>query len=77
MLRPGAPAGLNPLVLPDTPANRQFLLDWLILLAGGAALDEIERIRDAIDANYAAPADFRRLRHLVELFRGDRRPGGG
>ncbi|MBB3474182.1 VirB4 family type IV secretion/conjugal transfer ATPase [Sphingomonas sp. BK345] len=77
VLRPGAPAGLNPLVLPDTPANRQFLLDWLILLAGGAALDEIERIRDAIDANYAAPADFRRLRHLVELFRGDRRPQAG
>src|SRR5436190_6604052 len=34
-LRPGEPSGLNPLQLPDTPANRQFLSEWLTLLAGG------------------------------------------
>ncbi|MEH3098728.1 VirB4 family type IV secretion/conjugal transfer ATPase [Sphingomonas adhaesiva] len=74
VLRPGQPSGLNPLLLPDTPENRQFLIDWLGLLAGGADLEDVGRIKDAIDASYAAPADFRRLRHLVELFRGDRRP---
>src|SRR6185437_10670371 len=32
VLRPGEPSGLNPLSLPDTPANRRFLLDWLTRL---------------------------------------------
>ena len=41
LLRPGTPSGLNPLQLDDNPANRQFLIDWLALLAGGADIDEI------------------------------------
>lgn len=77
VLRPGEPSGLNPLLLPDNPANRQFLIDWLTLLAGGVDGEEANRIKQAVDANYAAPVDFRRLRHLVELFRGDRRPQAG
>jgi type IV secretion system protein VirB4 len=77
VLRPGQASGLNPLLLPDEPANRQFLIDWLALLAGGADLEEVARIRDAVDASFAAPDEFRRLRHLVELFRGDRRPQAG
>jgi type IV secretion system protein VirB4 len=77
VLRPGLASGLNPLALDDTPANRQFLRDWLALLAGGVDLEEAGRIKAAVDANYNAPADFRRLRHLAELFRGDRRPQAG
>lgn len=77
VLRPGQPSGLNPLMLEDEPANRQFLIDWISLLAGGADLEEVARIRDAVDASFRASADFRRLRHLVELFRGDRRPKSG
>ena len=77
VLRPGQPSGLNPLALPDDAANRQFLIDWLSLLAGGVDLEEAARIKDAVDASSQAPADFRRLRHLVELFRGDRRPQAG
>lgn len=77
VLRPGEPSGLNPLRLADTPVNRQFLIDWLALLAGGADAEEIARIKDAVDANFGAPADFRRLRHVVELFRGDRRHQAG
>ncbi|MEQ7874291.1 VirB4 family type IV secretion/conjugal transfer ATPase [Sphingomonas sp. ASV193] len=69
-LVPGEPSGLNPLRLPDTPANRQFLADWLTLLAGSAGASELDQIHDAIDANYAAPARHRRLRHLAELLRG-------
>ena len=34
-LRPGEPSGLNPLQLEETAASRQFLIDWLWLLAGG------------------------------------------
>ncbi|MEE4213256.1 MAG: VirB4 family type IV secretion/conjugal transfer ATPase, partial [Parvularcula sp.] len=73
-LRPGAPSGLNPLQLDDTPGNRQFLLDWIVLLAGGADGSELDQIRDAIDTSFAQPIDRRRLRYLVELFRGGARP---
>jgi type IV secretion system protein VirB4 len=73
-LRPDAPSGLNPLQLDDTPANRQFLIEWLTLLAGGATSAELDQIRDAIDTSYAQPAARRRLRYLVELFRGGARP---
>ncbi|HEX8063803.1 MAG TPA: VirB4 family type IV secretion/conjugal transfer ATPase [Allosphingosinicella sp.] len=74
LLRPGTPSGLNPLQLPDNPVNRQFLIDWVALLAGGADIDEVARIKDAVDANYEQPEDHRRLRHLAELFRGGHRP---
>ncbi len=45
VLRPGVPSGLNPLQLPDTPANRRFVIDWLGVLAGGADGDELARIK--------------------------------
>lgn len=73
VLRPGVAAGLNPLRLPDTPANRQFLIDWLIQLAGGADVEELARIKDAVDANFQQPVEHRRLRYLAELFRGSHR----
>jgi len=76
-LRPGAQSGLNPLQLEDTAANRQFLMEWLIMLAGGADEAEIESIRDAIDANFNQIRPHRRLRHLVELFHGHARPRSG
>ncbi|GGD53821.1 VirB4 family type IV secretion/conjugal transfer ATPase [Erythrobacter arachoides] len=68
------PSGLNPLQLADTPGNRQFLIDWLALLAGGADEAELGQIRDAVDTSFAQPPERRRLRHLVELFRGAARP---
>jgi type IV secretion system protein VirB4 len=77
VLRPGTPSGLNPLQLPDSPANRQFIIDWLSVLAGGADGEELARIRDAVDANFEQPVEHRRLRYIVELFRGGHRPHGG
>jgi type IV secretion system protein VirB4 len=77
VLRPGTPSGLNPLRLEDSAANRQFLIDWLALLAGGGDVDELAQIKDAVDANYAQPPHHRRLRHIVELFRGGHRPHAG
>jgi type IV secretion system protein VirB4 len=74
LLRPGMPSGLNPLQLPDEPVNRQFLIDWLALLAGGADIEDVARIKDAVDANYQQPIEHRRLRHIAELFRGAHRP---
>ncbi len=74
VLRPSEASGLNPLQLEDTPANRGFLVDWLSQLSGGADVNDLARIRDAISANFDQPVKHRRLRHLVELFRGDQRP---
>ena len=64
LLRPGTPSGLNPLQLDDNPVNRQFLIDWLALLAGGADIDEIgadqgrgrRQFRPAGRASPAAPS---------------------
>jgi type IV secretion system protein VirB4 len=74
VLRPGTASGLNPLLLPDTSANRQFLIDWLVLLAGGANIEEAEQIREAVDFNFAQKKSHRQLKHLVGLFRGGHRP---
>jgi type IV secretion system protein VirB4 len=80
VLRPGAPSGLNPLRLADEPANRRFLADWIakLMAAGGRGpnldVDDIAAIADAVDANFAQPPAYRRLRHFAELFRGQRRP---
>jgi type IV secretion system protein VirB4 len=76
-LRPGKSSGLNPLQLDDTPANKQFLLEWLVMLAGGCSVAEIEIVADAVDANFTQPIALRRLRHLTELFRGYSRPEPG
>jgi len=73
-LRPGVACGLNPLQLLDTPENRQFLIEWLSLLACKPDSSEIDQIRDAIDTNFYQPRERRRLRFLVELFRGGSRP---
>jgi type IV secretion system protein VirB4 len=77
LLRPGVPSGLNPLQLANAAVNRQFLIDWIALLAGGADIDEVARIKDAVDANFEQPPEHRRLRHLAELFRGAHRPSAG
>lgn len=73
-LRPEAPSGLNPLQLENTASNRQFLGEWLALLAGGVSAGELDQIHDAIDTSLAQPRARRRLRYLVELFRGGDRP---
>jgi type IV secretion system protein VirB4 len=81
VLRPGSPTGMNPLLLEDTPANRQFLADWTakLITAHGPALDaaDLQAIAEAVDANFAQPESYRRLRHFAELFRGGRRPSSG
>jgi len=76
VLRPGTPSGLNPLQLTDTPANRQFVIDWIAVLAGGADGEDLLQIKDAVDANFEQPREHQRLRYLVELFRGGHRPHG-
>jgi type IV secretion system protein VirB4 len=78
VLRPGEPSGLNPLALPDTPANRRFVLDWLTTLLSpkGALLapQDVARLEDAVDANFNAPTHLRRLSSFAALLRGGERP---
>ena len=40
----------------------------------GKSDDPLALIKDAVDANFAQPFEHRRLRYLVELFRGGTRP---
>ncbi len=75
-LSPGVASGLNPLQLQDTPANRSFLVEWISVLAGDVDVADLARIRDAVAASFEQPVEHRRLRHLVELFRGGARPHG-
>jgi type IV secretion system protein VirB4 len=78
VLRPGEPTGLNPLALPDTAANRRFVLDWLTTLLSpkGALLapQDVTRLEDAVDANFNAPTHLRRLGSFAALLRGGERP---
>jgi type IV secretion system protein VirB4 len=76
-LRAGQPSGLNPLQLDNTADNRRFLLQWISLLAGGLDTGETQIVKEAIEANFLAAPEHRRLRHLVELFSGHARPVAG
>ncbi len=77
VLRPGRPTGLNPLLMDDDPANRRFLVDWVakLVTARGEHLDAEDgaRIAEAVDASFAQPQAYRRLRYFAELFQGTRR----
>jgi len=76
-ISPGEPTGFNPLTLPDTPANRAFLRDWLAVLLQADGPEEYAIVSGAVDAAYANDAGLRRLRHFKELLAGARRPEPG
>lgn len=76
-IAPGMPTGFNPLILPDTPANRAFLRDWLAVLLKADGPEEFSTISAAVDATYANDPSLRRLRHFKELLAGARRPTPG
>jgi len=73
----GHPTGFNPLALPDAPANRAFLRDWLGVLLEAKGAEEQAIVAGAVDAAYANDATLRRLRHFRELLAGSRRPQPG
>ncbi|QDH34202.1 VirB4 family type IV secretion/conjugal transfer ATPase [Porphyrobacter sp. YT40] len=76
-IAPGDPTGFNPLSLPDSPANRAFLRDWLSVLLKAEGPEEFATISAAVDATYANDPSLRRLRHFKELLSGTRRPQPG
>lgn len=73
----GHPTGFNPLALPDTPANRAFLRDWLGVLLKVSGPEEEAAIAGAVDAAYANDPSLRRLLYFRELLAGSRRPMPG
>ncbi|MFT4028147.1 MAG: VirB4 family type IV secretion/conjugal transfer ATPase, partial [Novosphingobium sp.] len=76
-LVPGEPTGFNPLALPDSPASRAFLRQFLARLLAATDAGEEGVIADAVDALYDHDPQFRRLRYLRELLAGGRRPEPG
>ena len=75
-LRNGTPTGFNPLQLPVTPANSEFLKAWLRLLAGsrahtgasgGSSVRESADLEQALKGTLALEFDARRLSRLIEF----------
>jgi type IV secretion system protein VirB4 len=73
----GEPSGFNPLSLPDNPANRAFLRDWLGVMLKAEGPEELQTVSHAVDAAYENDASLRRLRNFRELLSGTRRPEPG
>ncbi len=76
-IRSGEPTGFNPLALPDTPANRGFLRDWLSVVLKAEGPEESATIAAAVDAAYSNDPSLRRLRYFKELVSGAKRPQPG
>ena len=78
VLRPGTASLLNPLLLADSAENRRFLAEWIARLANpsGEPLTAAEQsqVKEAVDANFTAPMQYRRLSSFVDLLRGGERP---
>ena len=76
-IRSGEPTGFNPLALPDTPANKAFLREWLGVMLDAKGPEEEAIIATGVDAAYQNDGSLRRLRHFRELLSGARRPQPG
>lgn len=80
VLRAGEPAGFNPLRLPDSGANREFLFQLFSFMlrrtdAIGHSTREEQVIRNAIAQVASAPPEGRSLEEFAELLRGAMRAG--
>lgn len=62
----------NPFQLPDTSANRTYLIELLTLMRtcyGGVLIpDDVERFKKTVEENYQLPLSDRRLRNLAWCF---------
>ena len=79
-LRSGAPTGFNPLQLPGTPENVEFLKRWLrtlVRLPGGAApsAPELADLDQALKGTLALDIRSRRLSRLAEFLDSTRADG--
>lgn len=77
-LKNGAPTGFNPLRLPSTPANIEFLKTWLRTLVRGTTPLTIREEADldhALTGTLALDAPARRLSRLIEFTDATRAEG--
>lgn len=74
---PNTSTNWNPLQLPDTDVNRNFLYNWLVLISSrknddgkeiAITAEESRIIHDAVSRNYELPVNLRRLRHILPFF---------
>jgi type IV secretion system protein VirB4 len=82
VLLPGEPTGFNPLSLPDTAPNREFLFQLFSFMlrpqsGGELAASEEQVIRNAIAAALGAGPEGRTLNAFSTLLRGRIRAGEG
>ena len=73
---PDSGLSMNPLLLPDTAENKQFLREWLgLLLVTDTALTTAGKqvIADAIETNYTLKPEDRRLSVLRQALKGQQR----
>lgn len=70
VVRPGHPTGFNPLALPDTPENRDFVRRWMGRILESETLDgrQREALAKAVDEIFESPAKMHRLRGFASLF---------
>ncbi|RVD04148.1 type VI secretion protein, partial [Mesorhizobium sp. M7A.F.Ca.ET.027.02.1.1] len=80
VLKAGEPSGFNPLHLPDTPHNREFLFQLFSFMlrrsdGHGHSTREEQVIRNAIAQVASAPPEGRTMEEFAELLRGAMRAG--
>jgi len=69
IIDPSKPCSFNPMQLPDTGENRNFLLEWLkqLVTVRGEPLsaNDIVLLTSAVTGNYKLPKEARRLRNVA------------
>lgn len=78
IIEPSERCGFNPLHLPDTNENRNFIAEWLKTLAnpesGTVSAEEMALIQEAVAGNYKLSKKDRMLRNIAAFFGVDK-PG--
>jgi len=72
IITPGDRCGFNPLKLPDTMENRNFLAEWLKSLVTihdePFTADDLDKVQEAIEVNYKLDPKDRILRNIAPVF---------
>lgn len=72
VISPGDVCGFNPLKLPDTMENRNFLSEWMRSLVTvhdePFTADDMDKVQEAIEVNYKLDAKDRMLRNIAPVF---------
>lgn len=77
-IEPGERGAFNPLQLPDTLENRNFIAEWIkaLVTSGGEdfSADDMARVTEAVDGNFKLAKKDRMLRNIAPFF-GMEMPG--